>query len=52
MNKSQLIREVIREPETSKPIVKKSVCEHHWKRIEYGYNKEYFKCKLCGKTEW
>ena len=35
-----------------KPIVKKSVCEHHWKRIEYGYNKEYFKCKLCGKTEW
>ena len=30
----------------------KSVCDHEWKRIEYGHDKEYFKCKKCGKEDW
>ncbi len=35
-----------------KPIVIKSVCDHEWKRITYGHDKEYFKCKKCGKQDW
>jgi len=30
----------------------KKSCEHKWKRIGYGHDKEYFECKKCGKQIW
>lgn len=33
------------------PVIK-LVCDHEWKQIKYGHDKEYFKCKKCGKEDW